>query len=153
MTKTLKTILALLSTLLLSSALLACGPTTFEVPQGTMPAGASWQGEWYSTQYEKMLVTQEGNTIKGTFSYRTGGTFEGEMKGDVVYFEWVQPGDMSQARAEIRGHGYWRMSEDGATFEGEWGYHDDHTGGGKWEGERISDDRPADPIDPEEKVF
>jgi hypothetical protein len=116
-----------------------------------LPAGINLSGEWWSPQYENMTIVHKGGLVKGTFSYRTGGTFQGELDGDVLKFEWVQPGDFDKARREIRGSGFLRVAQDGRTLEGRWGYDDDRTGGGLWTAEKLVEDEPD--YDINEPVF
>ena len=107
-----------------------------------LPPGVNLSGNWWSTQYENMVLSHKGDTVTGTFTYRTGGTIEGKLDGDVLYFEWVQPGDFEKARREVRGSGYLRVSPDGRTMEGRWGYDDDRMDGGEWSAEKQVESDP-----------
>lgn len=135
---------ARLALLGLASCLLfitACGGAQ-KIESQPLPRSVNLSGEWWSPEYENMKIVHKGETVKGTFSYRTGGTFEGKLDGNVLYFEWVQPGDFEKARREIRGSGYLRIADDGRTFAGRWGYDEDRLGGGTWTGEKIVEDEP-----------
>ncbi len=70
---------------------------------------------------------------------KTGGEVEGEVVGGVFKFRWVQPGDFQVGRREVSGNGYLVISDDGLEMEGEWGYKDNYTGGGKWTGTKQTE--------------
>lgn len=123
--------------------LVACSNTQ-KIPSKPMPAGVSYQGEWYSPQYENMTLTQSGGKVTGTFTYKGGGTLEGTLEGNVLHFEWIQPGDMARAQREVRGKGYFVIADDGQSFEGRWGYDGDNTGGGTWSAERLDTSGPKE---------
>lgn len=121
----------------------ASGPQLTPKP---LPAGVSFSGTWYSPQYDKMLLEQKGNKVIGTFSYKEGGHLEGELDGNILYFNWDQPGDFAVGRRTISGSGYLVMSDDGRSLAGRWGYDDDREGGGVWTADRFEKgkDDPAD---------
>jgi hypothetical protein len=115
----------------------ASGP---DLPKKEMPAGATFSGRWISNEYGDMRMTQSADgSLHGTFDYKSGGTVDGVVTGGVCVFDWVQPGDFQVGRREVRGKGYFIMSDDGQEFEGEWGMSDNYTGGGKWTGRKIND--------------
>ncbi len=130
--------------------LAGCGGAQ-KIESKPLPAGVNLSGDWWSPEYENMKVVHKGGLVKGTFSYRTGGTFEGKLDGDVLLFEWVQPGDFDKARREIRGSGFLRVSQDGRTLQGRWGYDDDRMGGGVWTAEKLVREEPD--YDVNEPVF
>ena len=136
------TLCAALSLLLLQGC---SGAQTVETRP--LPPGINLSGNWWSPQYENMVLSHQGDTVKGTFTYRTGGTLEGHLDGDVLYFEWIQPGDFDKARREIRGSGYLRVGPDGRTLEGRWGYDDDRLGGGAWTAEKQVESEPDYDVD------
>jgi len=125
----------------------ACGSVQKKIESRPLPVGISFAGKWYSEQFEKMEVTQAGTTVKGTFSYKGGGTFEGELEGNVLYFEWIQPGDTASARAEVTGSGYFVIADDGALLDGRWGYGEDNHTGGVWRAERVDAEKSNEDFD------
>jgi hypothetical protein len=130
----------------------ACGPTMAQVNSGPLPQGVTFSGEWFSPQYDNMVLEQKGTAVTGTFSYQEGGKISGELEGNLLRFDWEQPGNMSEARRAVSGKGYWVISDDGARLTGEWGYMDSETGGGVWTAERLG--VRVDPgVDPEAPVF
>ena len=94
-----------------------------------------------------MEFKQKGDRVTATFSYSNGGTLEGTMDGNVLYFEWFQPGDFSKARRDVKGSGYFILADDGRSFSGRWGYDSQREGGGVWTGERIIEDEPEYDVD------
>lgn len=117
-----------------------------------LPSGVSYTGKWYSPQYEDMVLTQKGDAVEGEFTYKGGGTLKGTLDGHLLIFDWVQPGNKQEARQEVRGRGYFALSEDGEHFQGEWGYGDSMLGGGVWNGDRLSE-RQGPSFDPNDPVF
>ncbi|RAL20995.1 hypothetical protein DL240_15100 [Lujinxingia litoralis] len=113
----------------------------------SMPQGRSYSGLWYSPQYEHMYLEQSGDRVTGVFSYGSGGTLEGELKGNRLLFNWEEPGDRSQARAAMRGSGYFLLVESGESvrLEGEWGYGEERKGQGPWTAEYIRELEGDDP--------
>ncbi len=129
----------------LMMAMAACGGPQKLEPRA-MPPGATFNGKWYSPQYENMELKQAGTKVTGTFSYKNG-SLEGTLEGGILYFEWTQPGDMSKAVREVRGTGYFIMGADGESFEGRWGYGDDNADGGVWTADRIESKGPKEDFD------
>ncbi len=129
--------IALLATaLMLATAACASAPL---IPQTPMPAGASFTGLWYSN-YDDMQLVQQGDKVSGTFEYKTGGQLSGTLQGGVLHFDWVQIGDLSVGRREVKGKGYFIMGKDGQHFEGKWGYEDSLSNGGSWTGDKAAQD-------------
>lgn len=114
-----------------------CAGGPEKIPSSPLAPGVSYSGDWYSPEYEFMKLSQKRGEVTGTFSYKSGGTLKGSLDGNVLYFDWIQPGDFEVARREVRGRGYLVLSSNGKTFSGEWGYGEKRTGGGSWSGERI----------------
>jgi len=129
-----------------------CSGAQLPVTPKPMPANVTYSGKWYSPQYEQMELTQKGSEVEGTFAYRTGGTLKGTLDGHVLLFDWVQPGNMTEARREVTGKGYFTISDDGEKLDGEWGYGAERVGGGKWTASRISE-RIGPAFDPDDTVF
>jgi|SRR5690554_1882516 len=112
-----------------------------------MPQGRSYSGLWYSQQFEHMYLEQVGDRVTGVYSYGSGGTIEGELNGNRLLFDWEEPGDRSQARAAMRGKGYFLLLDDGQAvrLDGEWGYGEDRRGKGPWTAEYIRELEDEDP--------
>lgn len=128
-----------LAALALALSCVACA-TKPEIPSQPMNKGVNLSGQWYSPQYEKMILEHRGDTVRGEFSYKSGGVLEGTLQGNVLYFTWEQPGDFAVARRDVGGKGYFIFSPDGTTFTGRWGYEEELDSGGAWDGERVIDD-------------
>lgn len=140
--------LAGLLTMLLVVSLGSSCATTSGIPSaGTMPEGMTFAGLWYSDQYEHMYLTQTGNRVEGVYAYGEGGTIEGEVTGNLLVFEWVEPGSREHVRRTRRGKGYLQMMPDGETYKlvGEWGYNEEHRGGGPWTADFIRPEENEDP--------
>ncbi len=144
----------LLLSLLLLFALIAPAPAcsggaSSSIPSaGAMPAGASFEGVWYSEQFEQMYLRRVGDTIRGIYTYKYGGTLEGDINGDLLTFKWIEPGETSSATRTRKGQGYFKLStDDNGNFvlKGRWGYEDDRTNGGVWDAMYT---RALDPSDP-----
>ncbi len=128
-------------------SLSACATTSGIPSAQTMPDGATYEGLWYSDQFEHMYFHREGDRVTGVYAYGAGGILEGEVNGNRLVFSWHEPGDRSELRRDRSGHGYFRLVDSGDGFEliGEWGYDDAHAGGGPWTAEFIRDPEPTDP--------
>ncbi|MFB6263073.1 MAG: hypothetical protein ABEL76_05530 [Bradymonadaceae bacterium] len=111
------------------------------------PSGADFSGVWYSPQFEHMYLRQNGNEVTGVYTYETGGRLEGTVEGNLLTFEWVEPGSKKRAVKRMSGHGYLQLvRRDGKLkLVGEWGYREDHRGGGPWRAEFIRKLEPTDP--------
>ena len=58
-----------------------------------------------------------------------GGTVDGTLEGDVIYYEWAQPGS--------QGRGRWLVVHGGDRLEGTWGAGAAESGGGRWDLDRA----------------
>jgi len=96
---------------------------------------ATFGGRWESN-YGRMELSQAGDSVEGTFEYRDG-RLMGTARGDLLVFEWEQPGNMVEARVTVRGRGWLRIAQDGGSLEGLWGYDEAHHGGGRWTAKRA----------------
>lgn len=125
----------------------SCGPKTKIPDSQPLPAGQSWAGVWYSTQFEHMYLRQTGESVNGIYTYKFGGTMEGTANGNLLKFTWVEPGDKNEARRQVKGKGWLQMVREGdlIKLKGEWGYNDAMSGGGVWEAEYV---RTMDSEDP-----
>ena len=108
------------------------------IPTQVMPAGASFDGRWYSDFGDVKLSQANDGKFYGTFDYQNGEIF-GELRDGVLVIDWIQPGDFAVGRREVKGKGYFLMNHDGNSFTGRWGYEDSYSNGGKWEGKRAPD--------------
>ena len=135
---------------LLSLSVGGCGTSSPPMPSpGPVPTGAQFQGVWYSPQFEQMYLRRTGDKVRGVYTYKYGGTFEGEVQGNLLMFKWIEPGKASEARRDIQGRGYFELTQGpkGPMLKGRWGYNEDAQGGGPWTAERIRDLEEGDPVD------
>ena len=125
----------------------ACATTSGLPASQAMPDGAGYEGLWYSDQFEHMYLHRQGDQVTGVYAYGAGGTLEGEVDGNLLIFSWHEPGDRSELRRDRSGHGYFQLLDrgEGPEIVGEWGYDEEHTGGGPWTAEFI---RPPEDSDP-----
>ena len=140
----------LMKMMLIGSVVLAmtsCGPKANIPDPKPLPAGQSWAGVWYSTQFEHMYLRQTGEAVNGIYTYKFGGTLDGKANGNLLKFTWLEPGDKNEARRSVQGKGWLAMHRDGdlVKLKGEWGYNDSMAGGGVWEAEFV---RAMDSEDP-----
>jgi predicted esterase len=88
---------------------------------GTATAGEGpWNGEWV-TDLGKMVLTQNGNQVEGT--YGEGGRIEGKASGGKLTLSW--------SRGRGNGDGSFEMQKGSASFTGKWSA---RGGGGNWRG-------------------
>ncbi|MGM0557141.1 MAG: hypothetical protein ACQEVA_12230 [Myxococcota bacterium] len=113
-----------------------------------LAAGQDFSGVWYSEQFEHMHLKQSGSRVVGIYTYKNGGRIEGTADGNVLRFQWSEPGDREAAVRAQSGKGYFQLVTEGeqTLLEGEWGYNDSRTGGGPWEAEYIRQLEPEDPM-------
>lgn len=131
-------------------ALSACsGSSEQEIPAAKpLAGGASFNGVWHSTQFEKMYVRQVGDSVRGIYTYKYGGTFEGRLDGDLLVFKWIDPGDAETAVRTRKGMGYFKISTDSngnPILKGKWGYNESHSNGGVWNAEYVRESDSDDP--------
>lgn len=132
---------------LVALPLMACSSGTSIPDASPMPEGESFTGLWYSDQFEHMYLYQDGDGVEGVYGYGRGGTLEGEVDGNILLFQWHEPGDRAAAVQDKTGQGYLQFRADGAQVElvGEWGYEENRTGGGPWTAEFIRGIEDGDP--------
>ena len=126
----------------------ACSSGGASVPDAEpMPEGYSFEGMWFSDQFQHMYLHRDGDRIEGVYGYGRGGKLEGEIDGNILLFSWEEPGDRSAAVQAVSGQGYLQLRSDGAEAEliGEWGYGEDRAGGGPWTAELIREIKGDDP--------
>ena len=135
------TILATLLALGVGGLAVRCGPPPLPaIVPGPAIAGLNVTGKWYSTQYGDMELVQTGDRVTGRYRHPRGpahdGTMRGEITGDVLRIQWIQPGDSGQGVFPIRGRAWFRISQDAKKLAGQWGYNDDERAGGPWTAEK-----------------
>jgi hypothetical protein len=138
--------LALVLALGVAAPLAACGGQTSNskvanVPQGDLPAGATFKGVWYNPAFGDLHLIPEGTSAVGKYKSQQNGRWgeiHGTITGDVIHFEWtdhktgaVGPGSTSNGKG-------WFKYAAGAEGElpklkGGWGLGDDEVSGGDWE--------------------
>ena len=117
------------------------------ISTGTMPEGGTFHGVWHSLQYGEMHFCQSGSRVIGEYTKdeRTG-SVQGEVRGDVLFFEWSEDRELVTGRpTSTTGHGYFRLlhKEDGRWYlDGEWGLGDDYSGGGQWLAVKLERQQP-----------
>jgi len=133
---------ALCAALLFTAPLAGCGgaPTMTQVTPGPHIPGLKLSGKWYSAEWGDMRLVQDDKRITGTYEDPRGpdhnGRFEGRVEGDVLWLDWIKPGNAVAAVFPMRGSGWARISRDGQLLEGEWGYDENHSNGGLWKAEK-----------------
>jgi hypothetical protein len=124
--------------------LTACGGAQGkpDVKPGPPIAGLNMSGLWYSPQFGDMELAQNGPKVTGTYKHPRGpehdGTVRGEIVGDLLRIEWIQPGDASAGVFPLRGKAYFRIIENGRKLDGRWGYDDDDYFGGPWTAQKSA---------------
>lgn len=147
--------LSLLGALALPSALTltACGNSSevkhAQVKAGEMPAGAEWQGVYYSPVYGYLHVLVDGKTAQG--AWRTGGgdaygELQGEVDGDLMRYTWTQHkiGQIGR-EATSSGKGYFKYTvpKEGESHKivGEWGLGESDAGN-SWDAVKQTNMQP-----------
>jgi hypothetical protein len=112
-----------------------------------LPGDSNFQGVWYSPQFERMFLTQEGDEVTGVYTYENGGRIEGTADGNVLTFNWKDAGNKQTATKQMSGKGYFQLvkTEQGLELTGQWGYDEQRDDGGPWEAEYIRELEPDDP--------
>lgn len=131
----LPSLLALLVLAAVLAAAAGCTGSAADLRPNPLPAGIDVTGKWDSN-WGRLVLTQTGPKLSGTSDYNDG-RLEGTVDGDLILFDWVQPGNPSEARQEAFGKGWFRISQDGLRLEGKWGYGPEREGGGAWLAERV----------------
>lgn len=114
---------------------------------GPLPQGATFYGVWQSPQYGNMHLCQSGNQVVGDYvKNERAGRIQGELKGDLLVFQWEDHRELVQGKPQIRrGKGYFRIEvgEDGDQYlRGEWGMDDEIAGGGPWNAVKLRRGEP-----------
>ena len=83
-----------------------------------------------------MKLRQTKGIVRGSYEglRRNGdnGTIQGKIDGDILWVDWIQPGNLEAAVLPKKGKGWLRISEGGSRLEGEWGYDESKDNGGVW---------------------
>lgn len=126
------------------SALLVAGCSG--APESVLPTpgphipGLKLSGKWYSQEFGDIRFVQDDIKVTGTYEDPRGpdhnGRFSGRVEGDVLWFDWVKPGNTVAAVFPMRGKGWARIGRDGTTLEGKWGYDTNHDNGGPFRAEK-----------------
>ena len=130
--------LALRASLALLSVGLCAGCTKGDerlIKPGPSIPGLNLSGGFDCQEFGFMKLRQTGLTLQGTYEgiRKNGdnGTIRGKLEGDLVWFDWIQPGNMDEAVWPKSGKGWLRVSRDGNTLKGRWGYDQDREGAGE----------------------
>ena len=130
-------VLTWLSALTLCALSLTAGCTAGQdntLKPGPSIPGLNLSGGFDCQAFGFMRLRQTGLTLQGTYEgiRKTGdnGTIRGKIEGDLVWFDWIQPGDMDAAVWPKRGKGWLRISRNGNELTGRWGYDEDREDGG-----------------------
>lgn len=128
--------------------LVACGGGQTNVKVSPMPEGAEYTGVYFSPQYGEMHLIQNGSAVHGEYKKdEREGTFEGEVDGNVLHFEWRELKAMVSNRpTETVGHGYFQYLVDKTTgdhvLKGRWGLGDEDSTGGEWNAYKSRSRKP-----------
>lgn len=127
--------------------LAACGGGPRGIRTGTMPEGGTFHGVWHSPQYGEMHFCQSASRVIGEYTKDERlGLVQGDVKGDVLFFEWSEDRELVIGRpTTTTGHGYFRLrrEQDGRYYlDGEWGMEEDYKGGGGWRAVKLERAQP-----------
>jgi hypothetical protein len=130
------------------------GGTRAKVDAMPMPAHGSFTGVWFSPQYGRMDMMQQGRSVVGKYEKdeRTG-KIQGKVTGNLMRFRWEETREMIPGRpTTTSGRGYFRYVVDGKDQDhklvGEWGHDQDEVGGGPWNAVKSRKLRPEIPFSP-----
>ena len=109
------------------------------VPGPAIP-GLNLTGGYDCVQFGFMKLKQGNNVVRGTYegvrNNGDNGTIVGKIEGDIVWVDWVQPGNLDNAILPQRGKGWWRVTARGKKLSGMWGHGENRDDGGAWTAER-----------------
>lgn len=109
----------------LALALAAChaapvAPAPATAPVESAPQAApeetSFAGVWDSS-FGVVRLAREGERFRGTYTYATGATLEGELDGRVLHGTYHEPATSGDG---VRGRFAFQLAEDGQGFRGTW---------------------------------
>ena len=99
-------------------------------------AGLNLTGGYDCKDFGFMRLRHVGSNVRGTYEGVRGnndqGTIRGKVEGDILWVDWIQPGNLDHAIAPIKGKGWLRILKRGEELSGEFGYDDSIDDGGKW---------------------
>lgn len=121
-----------------SLCVVGCAPKD-PIPVKQMPAGASYEGRWYTNFGTMDVEKNPDGSFFGKYDYHEGGELSGKVEGGVMVFEWLQYGDLQHGTREMKGHGFFVISDDGLKLAGKWGYHASYSNGGDWTGDKATE--------------
>ena len=98
---------------------------------GRLPAGVRYAGVW-DTNWGQLELMQKGKHVHGRYKGFRNGSVSGDAEGDVFLFRWTQ------TESRQWGRGYLKISPDGQTMEGRWGYQKNYGNGGRWWASRAN---------------
>lgn len=90
-----------------------------------LPGGVRYEGVW-DTNWGQLQLMQTGQHVHGSYKGFRNGSVSGDADGDVFVFRWTQ------VESRQWGRGYLKLSPDGQSMEGRWGYQKSHGNGGRW---------------------
>ena len=128
--------------LALSVASLGCsGPPKNLIKPGAAIPGLNLTGGYDCKQFGFMQLKHNARsrTVRGTYEgvrIDGSGRIQGRIEGDLVWFDWIQPGNPDSAILPARGKGWLRISNRGAQHAGKWGYDQSKDDGGEMALER-----------------
>ena len=130
----------LLSALTLSVCAVSMSACTKEQKKALVagPAipGLNLSGGFDCAQFGFMKLRHTGKLVQGTYegirNNGDNGNLRAEVEGDLLWVDWVQPGDLESAILPKQGKGWLRVSPDGHTLTGRWGYGESREDGGAW---------------------
>jgi hypothetical protein len=104
------------------------GDTTPSPQQPNTPWHPSdFAGAW-DTDFNRMQLSQSGNTVTGTYKYLDG-RIEATQSGKTLRGRWIQN--------NAQGGFVFTLSPDGRSFSGTWGKNEAESGSGGWSGKRA----------------
>ncbi len=117
---------------------LGCGsqPTGPVMQPGRPIPGLNLTGKWYSREFGDMRLVHSKNVVTGTYQDPRGPDHNGRVRGrinaDLLELEWIKPGNPLAAIMPMRGSARLRITDNGCTLDGLWGYDKTWHGGGTW---------------------
>ena len=124
--------------LALSTVLPGCqgteGAKRAQVKAGTMPDGESFTGVYFHPVYGDLHLVEDGSNVFGKWmraDHSRWGEMQGAKDGNLLHFTWKEHTiGLVGAGAESKGKGYfvYKMGENVAELDGQFGLNDDETG-------------------------
>ena len=115
-------------------------PPKKTITPGPPIPGLNLTGGYDCVQFGFMRLKQSNNVVRGTYegirSNGDNGTIVGRIEGDLLWIDWVQPGDLDSAILPKRGKGWLRILARGQKLAGRWGNDESRDDGGTWTAEK-----------------